>query len=61
MILDKTKNKFVEVKNHPDAKEELIEDCDYFSCLITDDHRIQLGNQIFWDYDDDVIRYMQQE
>ena len=25
---------------------------DWFSCLITSDHKIQIGNEVFWDWED---------
>jgi hypothetical protein len=28
---------------------------DYFSCLITDNHLIDLGNRLFYDYEDDIL------
>jgi len=29
---------------------------DYFSCLITSDHKIQIGNQLFWDWEDHFVK-----
>ena len=49
-------NKFIEVENHPESCIEKIVNCDYFSCLITNDHKIKIGNHIFHDYDDDKER-----
>ena len=56
IVFNKNTNEYIEVKNHPDAKILKNEDCDYFSCLITDDHLIRIGEQVFYDYDDDIIR-----
>ena len=51
MIYNNTINKFIQVVNHPDA---VLTDknCSYFSCLITSDHIIQIGERKFYDYDD---------
>ena len=29
---------------------------DWFSCLITSDHKIQIGNEVFWDWEDHFIK-----
>ena len=29
---------------------------DYFSCLITSDHKIQIGNELFWDWEDHFVK-----
>ncbi len=29
---------------------------DYFSCLITSDHKIQIGSQLFWDWEDHFVK-----
>jgi hypothetical protein len=56
MIYDETSKKFIEVKYHPDAVLDENVKCDWFSCLITDDHRIKLGKYIFWDWEDDILK-----
>jgi len=56
IVFNKEIEEFVEVKNHPDAKILTNVDCDYFCCLITSDHLIPIGNHLFYDYDDDIIR-----
>lgn len=45
------KNKLDFVKNHPDSK---ITDVNSktLSCLITSDHHINIGNYVFWDWED---------
>jgi len=48
-------NKFIKVEDHPDA---LIQDeiqSTWFSSLITDDHKIQIGKLLFWDWEDDCL------
>ena len=29
---------------------------DWFSCLITSDHKIQIGNEFFWDWEDHFVK-----
>ena len=29
---------------------------EWFSCLITSDHKIQIGNEVFWDWEDHFIK-----
>jgi len=55
MIFHNRTNKFIKVSEHPDAI-STDKSCDYFSCLITDDHIIQIGERKFYDYDDDNIQ-----
>jgi len=55
MIFSETENKYIEVKNHPDAIETDIKD-NWFSTIITDDHKIQIGEHIFWDWEDDILK-----
>ena len=47
---------FVEVKNHPLSVEQIGVECDWFSCLITDNHLIKIGKQVFWDWEDYIIK-----
>ena len=44
-------NTFIEVQHHPEAKKTSIVN-DTFSCLITNDHLIPIGEKIFWDWED---------
>jgi hypothetical protein len=46
---------FITVKEYKDAvKSE--EKTNVLSCLITNDHKIQIGNKIFWDWEDHFIK-----
>jgi len=55
LVFDKMQNKFIKVKNASWAiKTDLI--VDWFSCFITSDHKIQIGNQLFWDWEDHFIK-----
>jgi hypothetical protein len=50
------KNNFIEVKDHPDAVLETERNPEYFSCLITNTHNIKIGNELFWDWEDYIIK-----
>lgn len=51
MIHDSKTDKFISVEKHTDA-ELTNETYKWFSCLITDDHLIKIGNVTFWDWED---------
>lgn len=53
-ILNRNTCKYVKAKDHPDAVSTTVNPPE-FSCLITHDHRICIGEHEFWDWDDDVI------
>ena len=53
-ILDRDSCKYIPVREHPDATLTDI-NIPEFSCLITHDHRICIGEHRFWDWDDDAI------
>jgi len=61
LIFSKETNKYIEVSKHPlskkqnENKNEKVE-TDWFSCLITSDHVIKLGDNQFYDWDDDLVR-----
>ena len=58
LVYDPAKKDFVKVENYlaatkvsdPKAK------VDWFTCLITSDHKICIGSQIFWDWEDHFIK-----
>jgi len=55
MIYDENKCKFVHVRDYKEAvksKKKLK----WFSCLITDTHKIKIGEKIFWDWEDFLLR-----
>jgi len=54
LVYDKPQNKFIQVKDYSDAQITDIK-LEWFSCLITSDHKIHLGNEIFWDWEDHFI------
>ena len=48
-------NQFCKVEDY--YKAEVSEKrVDWFSCLITSDHKIQIGNEVFWDWEDHFIK-----
>ena len=53
-LLNRNTGKYVKVRDHPDAR-PTSDAPPVFTCLITDDHRICLGDREFWDWDDDAI------
>ena len=54
-VFDKEKNEFIKVCDYAKAKKVNI-DLDWFSCLITSDHKIQIGDEIFWDWEDHLLQ-----
>jgi len=59
MIFCKELGKFVEVSKHPNAKKQDEKKSSWFSSLITSDHKIVLGENIFYDWDDDLVRLLE--
>ena len=55
LVLDKKQNKFIKVEDYSKAKKSMLE-TNWFSCLITDTHKIPIGNEIFWDWEDHFIK-----
>ena len=49
-------NKFIKVKSHPLVMKQSNVKSSIFSCIITDDHKIQIGSQLFWDWEDYLLR-----
>ena len=55
-IYDNESNKFIQVENYSNATLSELKS-EWFSCLITSDHKIQIGNETFWDWDDYLIKH----
>jgi hypothetical protein len=55
LVFDKKKNKYVKVENYPEAVLSKVE-TDWFSCLITSNHTIPIGSQLFWDWEDHYVK-----
>jgi hypothetical protein len=54
-IFDKTKQEWIQVKNCNYAFKQDHIKSDWFSCLITTNGQIQIGKQLFWDWEDDEL------
>jgi len=55
MIFSEAENRYIEVKDHPEAIQTEVTD-NWFSSIITDDHKIKIGKKKFWDWEDDVLK-----
>ena len=55
-IWDKYSNTFVQVKNYKDAIKQNEIKSESLICLLTTNHRITIGQHIFWDWDDDNLK-----
>ena len=55
LIYEKTSKQFIQVKDYSGAT---ITDTktEWFSCLITNTHKIQIGNETFWDWEDHFVK-----
>jgi hypothetical protein len=60
LVFDAAQNKFVRVDQYRKA---LLTNVvyDWFSCLITDTHRIKLGKEVFWDWEDHFVKRAMQK
>jgi hypothetical protein len=55
LVYDSSSNGFIKVKDYSlSVKSDL--NTNYFNCLITDDHKICIGKEKFWDWEDHFIR-----
>jgi hypothetical protein len=54
-VYDDTCKKFIKVENYSNATISEVKS-EWFSCLITSNHKISIGNEIFWDWDDYLIK-----
>jgi hypothetical protein len=52
LVYDKSIGKYIEVKNYKNACKQEIVKTTWFTCLITDDHLISVGEELFWDWED---------
>jgi hypothetical protein len=55
LVFDKHKNRFVKVENYASAQLTNI-NYEWFSCIITNTHRIPIGDEIFWDWEDHFVK-----
>ena len=54
-VYDKPSAKFIKIEDYSKAELTNIKS-DWFSCLITSNHNIHIGNELFWDWEDYLIR-----
>jgi hypothetical protein len=55
LVFDKNTNKFIKVQDYSKAiKTDFI--TEWFSCLITSNHKIPIGNEVFWDWEDHFVK-----
>ena len=57
LVYDDTIKNFIKVENYSGAEIAILE-ADWFSCLITSNHRIKIGQQLFWDWEDHFVKIM---
>jgi hypothetical protein len=55
LVYNTIKKQFIRVENYDKAEKCDIQ-TEWFSCLITNDHKIQIGTEIFWDWEDHFIK-----
>jgi hypothetical protein len=55
LVFDVTQNNFIKVENYSNAVLSETR-TDWFSCLITSDHKIKIGDEVFWDWEDHFIK-----
>ena len=55
LVLNNDTKQFIKTEDY--FKAELSDKkVEWFSCLITSDHKIQIGNEIFWDWEDHFVK-----
>jgi hypothetical protein len=57
MVFSTEEGQYIEVKNYKNAKVSYEKHSDWFSCLITHNHQICIGKEIFWDWEDYLLKY----
>jgi hypothetical protein len=55
LVFDESKNKFIKVEDYSKSKLSDVK-TDWFSCLITSEHKIKIGKEIFWDWEDHFVK-----
>lgn len=55
LVFDNVSKQFIKVENYRHAKLTNSK-YDWFSCLITDTHVMQIGKEIFWDWEDHFVK-----
>jgi hypothetical protein len=55
LVFDREINKYIRVENYKKAK-ITKHSPEWFSCLITSHHKIKIGNELFWDWEDHFVK-----
>jgi len=55
LVFDNVSQKFCKISKYYKSLKS-TKQTEWFSCLITSDHKIQIGNEIFWDWEDHFIK-----
>ena len=55
LIYDKSKKMFICVADYEKAEKTSITS-EWFSCLITSNHKISIGTELFWDWEDYMVK-----
>jgi len=55
LVYDFKTSKFIKVENYSKATKTDFE-TDWFSCLITSNHKISIGKELFWDWEDHFVK-----
>jgi hypothetical protein len=57
LVYNEDNKQFIKVENY--AKAELSrKETEWFVCLITSDHKIKIGDEVFWDWEDHFIKFL---
>lgn len=55
LVFDKECGKFIKVENYSKSVLTKLQP-EWFSCLITSNHKIKIGKEIFWDWEDHFVK-----
>jgi hypothetical protein len=55
LVFDEKNKKYVKVEEYSGASLSKVES-EWFSCLITSNHTIPIGSQLFWDWEDHYVK-----
>jgi hypothetical protein len=54
-VFCKTKGRFIQVRDYKHAQLQEHVQSSHFSCIITNTHKIKIGDHLFWDYEDWIL------
>jgi hypothetical protein len=55
LVYNKATSQFCEVEKYGNSS-KTTKQCEIFHCLITNDHKIQIGKELFWDWEDHFVK-----